>query len=459
MIRRVHCYISTDPHYRQQHEQFIGEQRKRAEAERIEREKREQETSKDKPAESLEPRPIPKIKTEPVTPTKRDPICESKGMRPEKDHHHLKRKGEVSAEAIRGKQLDFNKPGSESPDLNAANGASKSTEGRTLQEQQREEMRLYSLYDTKQRELQRQEEEQRKVKEQEGRHRSESSESRKENRRTPDHEHSRRASVSPRRDASKEQGSSATSSKVPTDEKKHRESPLGKSQSPHDKSRGPGPPSRRVLETYPAYLHQQGYVHTAFGPMPFDPNHPAYQAVNPMVAYPTYIPHELHYPPPAGPRVISPIWKSSEERGRYELERESRPTSPPSSSGSKSRDSSRERPTKALDVLQQHANQYFSSHKNERPTRSPEPERERRPSTSPHRAASPAGRKTPATPTTRAESPRYDATRRHGPPFPPGHLLHQHMHTHQHTHLGMGYPVLQPYDHYGKHYYFSLIYL
>ncbi|XP_033633853.1 zinc finger protein 608-like isoform X1 [Asterias rubens] len=440
--------ISTDPHYRQQHEQFIGEQRKRAEAERIEREKREQETSKDKPAESLEPRPIPKIKTEPVTPTKRDPICESKGMRPEKDHHHLKRKGEVSAEAIRGKQLDFNKPGSESPDLNATNGASKSTEGRTLQEQQREEMRLYSLYDTKQRELQRQEEEQRKVKEQEGRHRSESSESRKENRRTPDREHSRRASVSPRRDASKEQGSSATSSKVPTDEKKHRESPLGKSQSPHDKSRGPGPPSRRVLETYPAYLHQQGYVHTAFGPMPFDPNHPAYQAVNPMVAYPTYIPHELHYPPPAGPRVISPIWKSSEERGRYELERESRPTSPPSSSGSKSRDSSRERPTKALDVLQQHANQYFSSHKNERPTRSPEPERERRPSTSPHRAASPAGRKTPATPTTRAESPRYDATRRHGPPFPPGHLLHQHMHTHQHTHLGMGYPVLQPYDHY-----------
>ncbi|XP_038078703.1 zinc finger protein 608-like [Patiria miniata] len=448
--------ISTDPHYRQQHEQFMGEQRKRAEAERLEREKRDQEPGKDKASESsdLRDRPIPKIKTEPVTPTKRDSVSDtSKGIRPDKDPQLLKRKGDREPpETIHGKQLDFHKPGSKSPDVTAPLGVPKSSEAaRTLQEQQREEMRLYSLYDHKQRELQRQEEDNRKAK-QEERRRSESSESRRESQRTAEdrqqeHERSRRPTSSPRQESSKEQGNTTSSSKSSSDDKKHRDSPQpSKSQSPHDKGppRGLIPPSRRVLDTYPAYL-QPPYVQTPFGPMPFDPGHPAYQAVNPMVAYP-YIPHELHYPPPQGPRMISPMWKSPEERGRYEMDREQSGATSPHSSGSKSRESSRERPTKALDVLQQHANQYFSSHKNER-SRSPEPERERRPSSSPHPPASPAERKTPVTPTSREDSPRYDSSRRHGPQIP-SHLLHQHMHTHQHTHLGMGYPVLQPYDPY-----------
>ncbi|XP_022094028.1 zinc finger protein 608-like [Acanthaster planci] len=455
-------YVTMDPSYhrlmpadaRQHHEQYITEQRKRAEAERLEREKRDQEAAKDKIVESseLRDRPIPKIKTEPVTPTKRDLAPETgKGLRPDKDPQHLKRKGERELpETIHGKQLDFHKLGSKSPDVAIPLGSQRTSDGcRSLQEQQREEMRLYSLYDHKQRELQRQEEEQRKTKH-EDRRRSESSELWRESQRTleerqQEQDHARRVSISPRQDTPKEQSTTTPSSKSANGDKKHRDSPLpNKSQSPHDKGppRGLIPPSRRVLDTYPAYL-QPPYVQSPFVPMPFDPNHPAYQAVNPMVAYP-YIPHDLHYPPPPGSRVISPMWKSPEERGRYEMDREHSGVTSPHGSGSKGRDSSRERPPKALDVLQQHANQY---HKNER-SRSPEPDREKRRSSSPHRPASPAERKTPVTPTSREGSPRYDAARRHGPPLPSSHLLHQHMHTHQHTHLGMGYPVLQPYDPY-----------
>lgn len=195
-----------------------------------------------------------------------------------------------------------------------------------------------------------------------------------------------------------------------------------------------GPP----LPSSYTYMHHPGsYLHPSPHYLSFDPTHPMYRGMNPMLMPPTaaaaaypggpptpghYLPHQLRYdvPPSASPH----------------------PQAPPQMSPKRPHSIEHRQPTKALDLLQQHASQYYSSHKiqelQDRPNKSPSA-----------RAASPAGTSTVSS-TSRDKLSPPDSTsgKRDGSPTserqrsPP---TQRHLHTHHHTHVGVGYPLYDPY--------------
>ncbi|KAM9250649.1 zinc finger protein 608 isoform 1-T1 [Cariama cristata] len=147
----------------------------------------------------------------------------------------------------------------------------------------------------------------------------------------------------------------------------------------------------RVAVSSPMSQHQSyiQYLHAYPYPQMYDPNHPAYRAVSPVLmhSYPgAYLSPGFHYP------VYGKM------SGREEAEKVN--TSP--SINAKSTTES-----KALDLLQQHASQYRS--KSPIPVEKSAAERERE-----------------------AERERD----RHSP------FSQRHLHTHHHTHVGMGYPLI-----------------
>ncbi|XP_027526700.1 zinc finger protein 608 isoform X2 [Neopelma chrysocephalum] len=147
----------------------------------------------------------------------------------------------------------------------------------------------------------------------------------------------------------------------------------------------------RVAVSSPMSQHQSyiQYLHAYPYPQMYDPNHPAYRAVSPVLmhSYPgAYLSPGFHYP------VYGKM------SGREETEKVN--TSP--SINAKATTES-----KALDLLQQHASQYRS--KSPVPVEKSAAERERE-----------------------AERERD----RHSP------FSQRHLHTHHHTHVGMGYPLI-----------------
>ncbi|XP_043916715.1 zinc finger protein 608 isoform X2 [Protopterus annectens] len=133
---------------------------------------------------------------------------------------------------------------------------------------------------------------------------------------------------------------------------------------------------------YIQYLHAYPYTQM------YDASHPAYRAVSPVLmhSYPgAYLPSGFHYP------VYGKV------TGRDEVEKTNTSPSMNTKSGTES---------KALDLLQQHANQYRS--------------------------------KSP-TPVEKATEREREAERErdHHSPF-----TQRHLHTHHHTHVGMGYPLI-----------------
>lgn len=190
---------------------------------------------------------------------------------------------------------------------------------------------------------------------------------------------------------------------------------------PTMETQGPPPPP---TSSY-AYIHS-GYMQSPhYGAIPFDPGHP-YRGMNPMLVpgpYPNnpYLHPQLH---PQLPRYHAP-------------EDLSRP--PPG-------------PPKALDLLQHHANQYYSSHKihelQERALKSPTPKT----ATS---SSSPSGdgrqnvnamsavQGPPVSsagpqPSSQANNKQQQGDNKDNRSPPP----QRHVHTHHHTHVGLGYPIL-----------------
>ncbi|XP_053076341.1 zinc finger protein 608 isoform X4 [Acinonyx jubatus] len=147
----------------------------------------------------------------------------------------------------------------------------------------------------------------------------------------------------------------------------------------------------RVAVSSPLSQHQPyiQYLHAYPYPQMYDPSHPAYRAVSPVLmhSYPgAYLSPGFHYP------VYGKM------SGREEAEKVN--TSPSINTKTTSE-------SKALDLLQQHANQYHS--KSPAPVEKATAERERE-----------------------AERERD----RHSP------FSQRHLHTHHHTHVGMGYPLI-----------------
>ncbi|NWU89320.1 ZN608 protein, partial [Upupa epops] len=147
----------------------------------------------------------------------------------------------------------------------------------------------------------------------------------------------------------------------------------------------------RVAVSSPMSQHQSyiQYLHAYPYPQMYDPNHPAYRAVSPVLmhSYPGgYISPGFHYP------VYGKM------SGREETEKVSASPSINAKSTTES---------KALDLLQQHASQYCT--KSPVPVEKSAAERERE-----------------------AERERD----RHSP------FSQRHLHTHHHTHVGMGYPLI-----------------
>lgn len=193
---------------------------------------------------------------------------------------------------------------------------------------------------------------------------------------------------------------------------------------PTMETQGPPPPP---TSSY-AYIHP-GYMQSPhYGTIPFDPGHSMYaRGINPMIvpgpySNNPYIHPQLH---PPMPRYHAP-----EDLSRP-------PTGPP----------------KALDLLQHHASQYYTSHKihelQERALKSPTPKAtvasaspsaERGPSVGtvagsqgPTSAPNP-----PPTPTTGPKNSPAEGKEARSPP------PQRHVHTHHHTHVGvgLGYPIL-----------------
>uniref|UniRef100_A0A1B6DHS8 C2H2-type domain-containing protein n=1 Tax=Clastoptera arizonana TaxID=38151 RepID=A0A1B6DHS8_9HEMI len=183
----------------------------------------------------------------------------------------------------------------------------------------------------------------------------------------------------------------------------------------------PPPPTSSYAYIHPGYMGQPHY-----GAIPFDPGHPVYRSMNPMLVpspYPNnpYLHAQLH---PQMPRYHAP-------------EDLSRPTPGP---------------PKALELLQHHANLYTSSHKihelQERAMKSPTPKT----STA---SASPSGGNNHNIGVIPGSQPTPVSLSSNQPPQqPPGKQQQvdnkdsrspppqRHVHTHHHTHVGLGYPIL-----------------
>ncbi|XP_075035098.1 zinc finger protein 608 isoform X2 [Mixophyes fleayi] len=137
-------------------------------------------------------------------------------------------------------------------------------------------------------------------------------------------------------------------------------------------------------QSYIQYLHAYPYTQM------YDPNHPAYRAVSPVL---------MHSYPGA---YLSPGFPHYSVYGKVSGRDESEKASTSPSINSKSSSES-----KALDLLQQHANQY--------------------------RTKSPALAE-------KASSERERETERERDRHSP--FSQRHLHTHHHTHVGMGYPLI-----------------
>ncbi|KAG5879268.1 hypothetical protein JTB14_020289 [Gonioctena quinquepunctata] len=174
----------------------------------------------------------------------------------------------------------------------------------------------------------------------------------------------------------------------------------------------PPPPTSQYAYIHPSYMQQAHY-----GALPFDPNHPMYRGI--MVPGPYSGSPYLHAP--------MQRYHAPEDLSR----------APP--------------PTKALDMLQHHA-QYYSSHKihelQERAIKSPTPKTSlasSSPSTnnsggpppvqaSPQVNGPPTSQPPNTVPSSGKQTPGDNKESRSPPP-------QRHVHTHHHTHVGLGYPM------------------
>ncbi|CAH1128167.1 unnamed protein product [Ceutorhynchus assimilis] len=181
---------------------------------------------------------------------------------------------------------------------------------------------------------------------------------------------------------------------------------------PTMETQGPPPPPTSQY----AYIHPS-YMQGAHYGMAFDPNHPMYRGI--MVPGPYSSSPYLH---PQIPRYHAP-----EDLSRAQP------------------------PSKALDMLQHHA-QYYSSHKihelQERAIKSPTPKTSVASSSPSTNNPPPSGHQSPAqmsapptaqqpastTPTNSKQPPSDNKDSRSPPP-------QRHVHTHHHTHVGLGYPI------------------
>ncbi|XP_073532861.1 zinc finger protein 608 isoform X3 [Phyllobates terribilis] len=143
-------------------------------------------------------------------------------------------------------------------------------------------------------------------------------------------------------------------------------------------------PMSQQHQSYIQYLHAYPYTQM------YDPNHPAYRAVSPVL---------MHSYPGA---YLSPGFPHYNVYGKVSGRDESEKASTSPSINSKSSSES-----KALDLLQQHANQY--------------------------RTKSPALAEKASNERERESERERD---RHSP------FSQRHLHTHHHTHVGMGYPLI-----------------
>lgn len=186
-------------------------------------------------------------------------------------------------------------------------------------------------------------------------------------------------------------------------------------QKPTMETQGPPPPPTSQYYIHPSYMQSPHY-----GALPFDPGHPVYRNINPMLVPGPYA---------ANPYLGIPRYHAPEDLSR-------------SPSGG----------TKALDLLQHHANQYYSSHKihelQERALKSPTPTKSNssrespsgvpptRPPSGPPQApptSTPGSITGPSPPTKTQQAENKDS--RSPPP-------QRHVHTHHHTHVGLTYPIL-----------------
>ncbi|XP_059478774.1 zinc finger protein 608-like isoform X2 [Neocloeon triangulifer] len=206
---------------------------------------------------------------------------------------------------------------------------------------------------------------------------------------------------------------------------------------PTMETQGPPPPTNSYAYFNPNYMQSAHY-----STLPFDPNHPVYRGMSPMLVPGPYGATPYLHPPMRYP-------------GPEDLSR-----GPPAGA-----------PTKALDMLQHHASQYaYSSHKihelQERALKSPTPGAKTPSTATPPSSGGPPSSVPGATPPSapgRSGPPRPSsggATAPGGPspassktpapgdkdPLAPPPMRspppQRHVHTHHHTHVGLGYPIL-----------------
>nr|CAD7260715.1 unnamed protein product [Timema shepardi] len=222
---------------------------------------------------------------------------------------------------------------------------------------------------------------------------------------------------------------------LPSPSHKHKEKPHEEKKEEKIKQEGvkptmetqgpPPPPTSQYAYIHPSYMQSPHY-----GALPFDPGHPMYRSINPML-----VPGPYGANPYLHPQL--PRYHAPEDLSR-----------PPSG------------PTKALDLLQHHASQYYSNHKihelQERALKSPTPK-------TAAAVVSPSG--IPGNPQPAPGSgqggPQGLIANNSGIPGaqpPPGKQQQsalvgegkearspppqRHVHTHHHTHVGLGYPIL-----------------
>ncbi|XP_030832145.1 zinc finger protein 608 isoform X2 [Strongylocentrotus purpuratus] len=404
--------MASDPQYRQQQERLIEDQRKRVE--KLRGQEGPEKPGESKAGSSEKRRPVINIQTEPITPPQVPRHPDSRDKSRDKEH------------ITKSRHIEFSKKEGSSPSTLRTPESDKQNSAMLLETRQREDMRQYHLYRQKLMEQppHRQAEEPRKNVEQENRKKEGVELSKKELSNPEQAEKSRTPTPTHRNVSTPTKETSGRLSADP--DKRDSKSPSGK---------GSKPDGKKLIDGYP-YL-QPPYP---YGTIPYDPSHPTFQ---PMV-YPSFLHPDLRYPA-AGPGV-TPAWKSPSDKAGFEQEPERCSSSSPHSLSSKGRKSpdTPDLPARALDVLQQHANQYFSPHQqkhgsNSRPRT---PEKGRTTPVQRSRSSSPAARKTPEVSTSSSiSSSREDGKRG---------SVHQHMHTHQHTHVGVGvtYPVLPSYDPY-----------
>lgn len=201
--------------------------------------------------------------------------------------------------------------------------------------------------------------------------------------------------------------------KEKSDEKKDKEV-KHEGQKPTMETQGPPPPpTGQFAFIHPSYMQSSHYT-----ALPFDPSHSMYRGMNPMIV--------------PGPYGGAPYLGMSRFHAPEDLSR---------SQGT----------TKALDLLQHHANQYYNTtHKihelQERALKSPTPGKATPSRESPSAPPRPPSGTPPAPPTSSASPMATDGKNSKLPNpenldsrSPP---TQRHVHTHHHTHVGLTYPLL-----------------